>query len=100
MKISAETEKRIDLLFPPAVREQVRSLLIEKCGENLPFAKGKEEGFYDRIRFAVLKLSDGDLEKLRRAVRLANEDWRDLLIASGFADDPKLHYLWLPERGW
>jgi hypothetical protein len=36
---------------------------------------------------AALKLSRGDLTGLRDAVELVNIDWRDLLLAAGFADD-------------
>jgi hypothetical protein len=53
------------IFFSPSLREQVRGLLLEECGENLPVMKGKEESVYDRMGFAALKLSDGDLERLR-----------------------------------
>ena len=48
--------------------------------------------------FAALKLSGGDLGELRSAIRLAKADWRDLLVAAGFAEDVGAHKRWLPER--
>jgi hypothetical protein len=48
----------------------------------------------ERIRFAVIKYSEGHLEKLSIAVKLANEDWRDLLIEVGFANDINSHNIW------
>jgi len=54
----------------------------------------------DRIRFAALKLSKGDLERLQEAVRLAKIDWRDLLVAAGFANDINIHQSWLPDHAW
>ena len=48
----------------------------------------------ERIRFAVLKLSDGDVEKLDAAVNLAKTDWRDLLVAAGFGDSLTEHDCW------
>jgi len=34
------------------------------------------------------------MEKLRAAVKLANADWRDLLVAAGFADSVDAHKHW------
>jgi hypothetical protein len=45
----------------------------------------------ERVRFAVLKLSGGDLEKLRKAIKLAQTDWRDLLMAAGFGHDVNVY---------
>ena len=97
--ISPETERRIALLFREAQREAVRRLLRDKCGNNLPFLQNRDEFQMERIRFAVLKLSGGDLEKLAGAARLARQDWRDLLVAAGFASRLDAHEHWLPEGG-
>jgi len=97
--LSSEAVRRIDLLFCPDRREEVSVLLREECGDNLPLLpKGREEAYYDRFRFAALKLSNGDLDKLQKAIRLAKTDWRDLLVAAGFANDIKIHQSWLPDR--
>ena len=34
------------------------------------------------------------MEKLRAAVKLDNADWRDLLVAAGFADSVDAHKHW------
>jgi hypothetical protein len=34
------------------------------------------------------------MEKLGAAVKLANADWRDLLVAAGFADSVDAHKHW------
>ena len=34
------------------------------------------------------------MEKLHRAVKLAKTDWRDLLVAAGFADSVHAHKHW------
>jgi hypothetical protein len=53
----------------------------------------------ERVRFAALKLSEGNMEKLHRAVKLAKADWRDLLVAAGFADSVHAHKHWVtPSR--
>ncbi|MEV4462890.1 hypothetical protein AB0J51_04625 [Micromonospora echinofusca] len=40
----------------------------------------------ERIFAAIVRLAQGRLDKLDDAMRLANEDWRDLLVAAGFAN--------------
>lgn len=98
MQLSLETEKRIDLLFPPDKQNQVQILLWELCEDQLTYLHHWDESAWDRITFSILKLSDGDFEKFKNALRLAATDYRDLLVASGFANDIKAHQSWLPVR--
>jgi hypothetical protein len=94
--VSLETGRRIALLFPPEEHDLVRMVLVEECGNNLPFLDKLDDVQLERFRFAVLKLSEGNLVKFDRAIALAKVDWRDLLVAAGFADDPQAHKYWLP----
>lgn len=72
----------------------VSQLLLDRCGANLPrIAKQGGTGI-ERVRCAVLKLSDGDLGKLEHAVDRANRDWRDVLVWSGFSAGDT-HRAWL-----
>jgi hypothetical protein len=50
----------------------------------------------DRIITACLKVSQGRLERLIKAVDLTRTDWRDLPVGAGFADDPDAHLHWQP----
>jgi hypothetical protein len=88
------------LLFAPAQQEEARRLIVEECGNNLPFLKDYDAVSLERFRFAALKLSDGDMDKLYRAIRLAQRDWRDLLMAAGFAHEITAHSRWLPAKRW
>jgi hypothetical protein len=97
VQLSAETTSRLEILFRPEDRAEVIRLLVEKCGDNLPWYEQATPESLDRPRFAALKLSEGNLSRLRDAVRLANIDWRDLLVAAGFANDPKAHEHWIPK---
>ena len=45
----------------------------------------------ERRRCAAMKIIGGLLEKLREAVQPANYDWRDPLIAAGFANNLRAH---------
>jgi hypothetical protein len=42
----------------------------------------------------VLKISNGDQDKLLEAVLLAKRDWRDVLVWAGFANDLDAHAQW------
>lgn len=72
-------------------------MLVKECGNNLPFLDKLSEYELERFRYAALKLSNGDLKQLRRAIKMANLDWRDLLMAAGFGQDSNAHTEWLPE---
>lgn len=83
LPLSPNTAKAVEKLFSGMRKEEVVQLLIEQCAENLPNCKNEDEYQLEDIRFQVLKLSAGNIEKLRDAVRLANEDWRDIMGAAG-----------------
>ncbi|MEV6482774.1 hypothetical protein [Streptomyces sp. NPDC051576] len=41
----------------------------------------------ERLLTAAVLIAAGDVERFRRAIRLARTDWRDLLMAGGLGDD-------------
>jgi hypothetical protein len=95
--LSPETIRRVDILFLAEDRQRAKTLLYERCGNNLPFLEKKDMYQLERFRFAALKYSDGNLPMLEAAVKLAQGDWRDLLMASGFAHDIEGHRQWEPK---
>lgn len=97
--LSPQTRKRVDLLFGPEERNEAARLSVEQCGNNLPFLETLDEYRLERFRFAALKLSGGNLQRLHDAMEIAKRDWRDLLIAAGFAHDVNAHVNWLPITG-
>ena len=96
MKISRETKRRVDTLFPASQHDEVITLLSTQCGNNLPNLESLNQIQLERFQFAALKLSNGDLDTLKQAITLAQVDWRDLLMAAGFADNLNAHNLWIP----
>jgi len=96
--ISSETQRRIEALFPPSCRAEVVELLQNECGNNLPFLEKLNEIELERFRFAALKLSAGNIEKLLEAIKLAKEDWRDLLVSAEFGA-VDAHKSWFPDKG-
>ena len=97
-ELSPRTKQHVAALFGPELQQQASSLLIEQCGTNLPFLEALDPVALERYRFAALKLSCGRIEKSQQAVELAQKDWRDLLVAAGYAHDAKAHESWRPER--
>lgn len=101
--LSSNTRLRLDALFAEPDRQKAADLIAERCAEKLPFVHlaGVRGGrdvtpeSLERLRFAVLKLSSGDLGKLEVALRVAEQDWRDSLNAAGFAD-LKTYLSWWP----
>ena len=94
--LSPPTKQRLAALVCASEQEAAAVLLVERCGSNLPFFEAATAEGLERVRFAVLKLSKGNLVQMRECVRLAETDWRDLLVAAGFADDPEAHLRWRP----
>jgi len=92
--LSEDTHALIERMFPPELRAQVVDLLTRECGNNLPFAESLEEYGLERVRFAALKMSGGDLDKLRAAVEHAKIDSRDVLMGAGFGDSLTAHKEW------
>lgn len=78
-------------------QEEAIRLLVEECGNNLPFCGKETASGMERIRFAALKLSGGKLSELRRAVETAKQHWRDILVAAGFGNSTTVHNDWWPD---
>ena len=94
--LSPETTVRLDALFTGEEKELARLLIEQECADNLPLWKPPTERGLERIRFAVLKLSAGDLAQLELWINDAKRDWRDTLVSAGFAHDPLSHNHWRP----
>ncbi|MBI1367740.1 MAG: hypothetical protein GC162_03710 [Planctomycetes bacterium] len=96
--LSPQTQRRLDRVFDEALRPLAAQLLVDACGHNLPFCEKSDMFALERIRFAALKFSEGRLDKLREAVHIAQTDWRDVLVAAGFANDLTTHQDWLADE--
>jgi hypothetical protein len=81
-QLTPGTLHRLDVLFLPGDREPAKALL-EQCES-------------ERLQFAALKVSDGNLARLESAVKLAQIDFRDLLMAADFGE-VEAHLKWQPK---
>jgi hypothetical protein len=100
IQLSERTREHLTQLFAREHRVNATQLLEEFCAESLSFGEPGSPESLERVRFAALKLSDGNVDALCRAIDLATMDWRDLLVAAEFADDPDAHRKWSPEAKW
>lgn len=62
----------------------------EKALAKLELYKGQEQ---ERVQIAIIKLADGDLEKLISLVDVANGDFRDVLAWAEYPEQSK-RYTW------
>jgi hypothetical protein len=92
--LTLKTKKLIEKLYPPLLWEEVTRLLENECGQNLPGSKNSSPEQLEGLRFAALKVSEGNLAKLKEAVDLAKVDWRDLYVWSKFGGDFDTHQKW------
>ena len=92
--LSEETWELVRLLFAPEDQAEVGQLLISECGNNLPFYEDADEYKLEQVRYAVLKLSKGNLDQLYSAIDLAQVDWRDAMMAADFGRSVTAHKEW------
>ena len=89
--IEPETKLRLDMLFQGSELDQATQFMNEWSADGA------------RVQIAALKVSGGDLAKLKEAIAMGKEDWRDLLYTAGFANDTRKHLRWMPgqiEESW
>lgn len=99
IELSPLTRDHVVTLFKAADVEDAERLLAYECAENLPMnSNDMTPAGLERVRFAAVRVSGGSLDRLRDAVRLAQIDWRDLLVAADFALRVDAHERWHPIR--
>jgi hypothetical protein len=99
IELSPRTRAHVATVFRPPDVATAERLLADECAENLPLGShAPTPSSLERIRFAAIRVSDGRLDRLREAVRLAQIDWRDLLVAADFGLDADAHERWQPRR--
>jgi hypothetical protein len=92
--LGARSRQHLIALFSPEEQSAAEQMLLEWSGAYRdPAIPDTPEG-WERVRIAVLRLCRGELATLKQAIGLAMTDWRDLLMAAGFADDIQAHLHW------
>ena len=96
-RLSPLTRQLVEITFSSQDASEASHWLEQECGDNLPFCANQNEYEMERLRFAAIKLSKGDLHELLEAIDQARMDWRDLLMAAGFGYDVNAHNEWAKE---
>lgn len=92
--LTPKTSALIEKIFSADAIPAVKRILEDECGQNLPFCKDGSPESLERIRFAALKVSTSNIDKLREAISLAKIDWRDLLMWAEFGSNLEGHTKW------
>jgi len=99
VNLSKRTIFLIDNIFDDELSECAQNLLSQECTKAILSCDSWDESQLERIWFAAIKISGGDLDKLMDAIVLSQVDWRDLLISAGFADNLDSHNKWSYQYG-
>lgn len=86
----------IEALFAPDKRETVIEMLTEECNAEKPHTTSPD--LVERAQLAVLKISEGEVDKFLAAAELTQIDWRDALMAAGFGEDVEAHLKWADSK--
>ena len=93
-ELSALVIAKVEELFPAPTSNDVIYLLMEECGKSTLYRKMDWSDLSERVQCAVLKLSDGDVGKLKAAIILYKENWKQLLHEANFGSDETAHQVW------
>src|SRR4051794_27010135 len=94
--LSPRVEQVVAWQFP---RERAPQVLVSlrELMEKLQAQARRSSDDFERILLADLKLAAGDEATLRAGLRQSSIDWRDTLVAAGFAHDIAAHHRWFDE---
>jgi hypothetical protein len=89
--LTPATEERLGVMFPGQDQSKAREII-----SWMPSYFSKDSVALERFRFALLKLSNGDIGALEEWKDALRADYRDVLIEAGFANDVHAHSAWFP----
>lgn len=92
--LSRRTDQLTRRMFPREAVGHVRARLQIECGTEALGCDGSTPEQMERIHFAVIRLGAADVDALDRAIRLAQTDWRDLLMEADFGHSLTAHDEW------
>lgn len=87
--LSAEVRRRVHGTFADA--DEAARRLVHRCGGSIPLmgtSEDAERRWVERIRLAVIEISQGDLRRLDEAIDLAHRDGRDVLMWAMHLEGP------------
>jgi len=86
-KRATVVERKIAAMWPDRDVDEIKAILA-RYGAERETVWGRR-----RVQLAVLKLCDGDLEKLARYVEMANRDYRDVVAYAEYPEAMRLGFV-------
>jgi hypothetical protein len=96
LPLTEPTWLRIHAMFPESQQQAVATRLEDQFADERFLRSDATPQNSERILFAILRYSRGTMSGLEAAIAMAHQDWRDLLMASGFGEDVTAHTRWFP----
>ena len=93
-ELSPLVVSQVAKIFPNPISADVARLLMDECGKSTLYRKMDWSDLTERVQCAVLKLSEGDVDKLNVAIELYKENWKQLLHKADFGLDENAHRIW------
>ena len=81
--LSASLHEQLDRLFTGPDRRLAEAILTSHCGVGLVYPSDHAGDDLERLRVAVLRLSEGKILRLQAAVFRAEGDWKVVVHAAG-----------------
>lgn len=98
LELSSRQELLLKKNFQADSYLEAKRALELNAGRTIPFCGNSSSAQLDRIRFAIIKLSEGCNQQLNNAIELAHNDWRKLLICADFGANPLEHDNWFKKE--
>jgi hypothetical protein len=97
--LSASLREHLDRLFTGLDRDLAEGILTSHCGVDLVQPSDHARDDLERLRRAVLRLSEGKLVRLQAAVFRAEGDWKVVVEAADFGQSTDTHQDSDPDAG-
>ena len=85
--LSLDVERKLYAVWPSQAEQATASALLQGYGSS----GGQLEP--DRVRLALIKLSQGSLEELQALIERATLDYRDVLLWAEYPEESKASHL-------
>ena len=97
--LSDQCALRLEVLFQGHNLIKAKRLLVEHVGETTEIVSQKHSEEWDCVRFALLKISHGEIDTLEQEILNAKGQWDEILKLAGF-EKPEPGQSWASHLAW
>lgn len=94
--LTKHTMDRLMKVFDAELHEEAERILAHEVADNLYSCENKTPEEMERVRFAVIKMSEGVIERMKEWIEITKSDWNTLFVAAGFHEDYHAYKKWKP----